>query len=125
MIPPRAIAVLLAGLCLTACKEDTADLTPTEADIARAETLRPADPALAEIYERSCIACHALPDAHAPLAGHAAAWAPRLKERGADGLLHSALNGYGNMPARGYCADCGPEEFTQLIAFMSAQETSQ
>lgn len=92
---------------------------PTEADIARAASLRPQNPALAEIFDRSCATCHATPDAMAPLVGHAAGWAPRLAERGADGLLHSVRNGHGNMPAMGLCFDCTDAEFRALIAFMS------
>lgn len=117
------IAMLLAALTLAACKEETASVAPTSEDIARAETLRPKDAALAAIYERSCVACHALPDAQAPLTGHAAAWGARVKARGADGLLRSAVEGYGNMPAMGYCPDCSADDFNALIAFMSTRGT--
>lgn len=92
---------------------------PGPADIARAESLRPADADLAAIYERSCAACHAFVDAQAPLAGHSAGWAPRLAARGLDGLIISAQQGYGNMPAMGLCNDCSREEMRALIEFMA------
>lgn len=93
---------------------------PTAEDIARAERLRPNDAALAAIYDRSCAACHALVDAQAPLTGHVGGWAPRLAARGLEGLIISAQQGYGNMPAMGLCTDCTREEIRSLIVFMAA-----
>ncbi|MEZ6013015.1 MAG: c-type cytochrome [Hyphomonas sp.] len=94
---------------------------PDAAHIALAETHVPADPALAAIYDRSCRACHALEGLGAPLAGDSAAWAPRLSERGMDGLLASVHSGRGSMPAMGYCADCTDLDFRALIEFMSTE----
>lgn len=92
---------------------------PTPDQIAQAETLQPADPALAALYQRSCMACHAAPDAQAPLTGHSQAWDARRAARGAEGLLRSAQQGYGNMPAMGLCPDCTATDFSNLISFMS------
>lgn len=94
---------------------------PTPEDIARAGSLQPANPALAAIYARSCVSCHAVPEAQAPLTGRRAAWAWRLDQRGIEGLLTSARAGYGNMPAMGLCFECTEAEFRGLIAFMSGE----
>lgn len=92
---------------------------PTAEDIALAATARPESAALADIYDRSCAACHATPDALAPLTGHGPGWAPRLAERGMDGLVASARYGFEAMPAMGMCFDCTDAEFHALIAFMA------
>lgn len=121
----RALILLISALALAALwwwlSGDGAPPEPEASDIIRAETLRPIDPELAAIYERSCMACHALVEAQAPLTGFAPAWAKREKERGAHGLLLSARNGFGNMPAMGLCLDCSDDQLTALIAFMSGE----
>ncbi|MFB2533348.1 cytochrome c5 family protein [Paracoccus sp. p4-l81] len=118
---PLALAVLAAlGLWRLMAVPGTAP-PPGPDDIARASTLRPDNPALAAIYDRSCVTCHALPDAMAPLTGHVAGWKPRIAERGIDGLVASARDGFGNMPAMGLCPDCTEAELMALIDFMSGQ----
>lgn len=117
-------ALCLAAVC--ACSQNPSE-NPSEiveadpAHAAMAETLVPADPGLAAVYERSCRTCHALDGMGAPLTGHAAAWAPRLEARGMDGMLASVHTGRGVMPPMGYCADCTDETFTALIEFMSTE----
>jgi len=116
-----------AGLGLiAACSGQASDKAappyePDAAHIALAETHVPADASLAAIYDRSCRACHALEGLGAPLAGDSAAWAPRLEERGMDGLLASVHSGKGTMPPMGYCADCSDDDFLALIGFMSTE----
>lgn len=93
---------------------------PSQADYAAATAAAPADPKLAAIYERSCKNCHAT-QGGAPLATHAASWAPRLAARGKDGLLTSARKGYNAMPAMGMCPDCSDADLAGLISFMSGE----
>lgn len=117
---------MLALALLAACSPKpgtptTKTAEPDPAHVALAETLVPSDEGLAAIYDRSCRACHALEGLGAPLAGDSAAWAPRLSERGMDGLLASVHSGRGSMPAMGYCADCTDEDFRALIEFMSTE----
>ena len=115
------IAVIGASLWFSGVlSPDT--IEPTPEDIRRAASLRPQAPDIAAIYDRACVACHSVVDAKAPLTGHAAAWRARLNERGLDGLLASIHNGFGNMPPMGLCLNCTDEDFTRLIAFMSATE---
>lgn len=120
-----ALAAAAWGLWVVQFGGDDAPVVPTADDIARAESLRPAGPALAAIYERSCVSCHALVDAQAPLAGHRAAWAPRVAEKGLDGLVMSVRHGVGAMPPSGLCADCTDAEYRALITFMADLEDAQ
>ncbi|MBD3769911.1 MAG: cytochrome c5 family protein [Rhodobacterales bacterium] len=125
----RILWTTLLMACAAACtqpanKSVPETIEPDEAHIALAETLTPADPTLAPIYDRSCRACHALDGLGAPLTGHAAAWAPRLEERGMEGLLGSIHAGRGAMPSMGYCADCTDDNFRALIEFMSTEGQS-
>ena len=72
-----------------------------------------------ELYNKSCIACHASGAAGAPKTGDKAAWAPRLA-KGMDTLLKNAKNGFNAMPPKGMCMDCTDDEFKALIQLMSA-----
>jgi cytochrome c5 len=96
---------------------------PSPAQIAaRAATLRPHDSRLAELYERSCKACHAEPRANAPLSGDRGAWKARLA-RGKAALVQSVLTGVNGMPAGGQCFTCTPRDYDALITFMADEET--
>ncbi|UDL04931.1 c-type cytochrome [Marinobacter sp. CA1] len=107
------LALVTAGL-LAGC-----DQGPDQATVvAYAASAQPADPALAEIYQRSCQACHSRGTSDAPLVGDETAWQPRL-EQGMDTLLTHVVEGYGGMPPYGLCMDCNAAEFEQLIQFMS------
>jgi len=68
-----------------------------------------------QVYSTKCFTCHATGAAGAPKLGDAAAWAPRLSERGVDGLYESALKGFKAMPAKGMCMDCSEEEIKHAV----------
>jgi cytochrome c5 len=72
-----------------------------------------------ELYNKSCIACHASGAAGAPKAHDVAAWTPRLA-KGIDKLLANTKSGINAMPPKGMCMDCTDPEFKALIQFMSA-----
>ncbi len=113
-IPALTIAAL-ALLAVAGCgKQETAEPSPGSAAVAA----RPADPALAEVYDGSCKLCHANPAAGAPLSGDHKAWAPRIAQ-GTDTLLDHTINGYQGMPPMGLCMQCSEEELIALIEFMS------
>jgi cytochrome c5 len=112
----RFVACLSLLAALAACQEQTT-APPADADVLAADTLRPARPELAAIYERSCMACHGVRSA-APLTGHAASWQPRLAQ-GMDALLKHTREGLRGMPAMGLCPDCGEQDLRDLITFMS------
>lgn len=90
---------------------------PTDADLMRADTLRPTDTALAAKYERACLSCHGVRSA-APLTGFSPSWQPRLA-KGADVLLAHTRDGFNGMPAKGLCSDCTDDDLRGLTAFMS------
>ncbi|MEX0317472.1 MAG: cytochrome c5 family protein [Ruegeria sp.] len=96
---------------------------PSASQIAYAESAVPGDDGLAAIYDRTCRACHAIPEGEAPLTGHAAAWQARLEGRGLDALVASVKTGMGTMPAMGFCADCSDADFKRLIEFMATEGT--
>jgi cytochrome c5 len=100
---------------LFACADDQ------QAAVQTAAPTTPADPQVAELYNRSCRSCHAQGAAQAPLTGNRDAWAPRL-EQGMDVLLDHTISGYNGMPPMGMCFDCDEEQFTALIRFMSGTE---
>ncbi|MEJ6000703.1 c-type cytochrome [Paucibacter soli] len=108
-------ALILLPLLLAACGADQA-AAPTAAQL---ERHRPADARLAAQYERACFNCHARAESGAPLTGHAAAWAPRLK-RGMPALLSSVKNGLNSMPSMGLCPDCSDADLEQLTRYMSS-----
>ncbi len=72
----------------------------------------------AEIYEKTCKACHDIGAAGAPKTGDAEAWKPRL-EKGEEALLKSVANGLNAMPPKGMCYDCTTDEYKALIKFLS------
>lgn len=110
------MAVIVYGLCACSASPEK----PGAADLQRAQASRPGDPQLAERYERSCMACHAVPASGAPLTGFAPDWERRLAQ-GMDQLLRHTAEGFNAMPARGQCNDCSPDDLRALTQFMSAK----
>jgi cytochrome c5 len=93
---------------------------PAEAAPVATETAGAAPAAAAAgeaIYNKACIACHAVGVAGAPKLGDAAAWEPRIA-KGIDALLQSAINGLNAMPPRGTCMDCSDDDLRNGIEFM-------
>jgi cytochrome c5 len=119
MLPhvPIIRLLLLACSTLLAGCEGAENAQPTDADVARAESLRPPDGALAAKYERTCLVCHSTRRG-APLAGFPPAWAKRVKQ-GEQVLFDHARDGFNGMPPRGLCTDCSDDELRSLIRFLS------
>lgn len=111
---------LTAGFLLAACSETSVDPKVLEA---RAKTLTPADPELADIYQRSCRTCHTAGETGAPLTGDRQAWGERL-EQGMPTLVQHVVEGFGGMPPYGMCMDCQRDDFTALIHFMATPPDS-
>jgi len=70
-----------------------------------------------EIYNSTCLACHATGAAGAPKLGDAAAWAPRIAA-GMDSLIANATNGLKAMPPKGLCMTCSEAELQGAIEYM-------
>lgn len=73
------------------------------------------------IYERTCMACHAMGVAGAPKLGDARVWSERLS-RGMDSLVKNAIEGYrgalGVMPARGGRPELTEDEVRAAVHYM-------
>jgi cytochrome c5 len=70
-----------------------------------------------EIYNGSCMACHATGAAGAPKLGDAALWAPRIAT-GIDAMLATAIKGKGAMPPKGLCMACSDAELQSAIEYI-------
>jgi cytochrome c5 len=104
-------------IALSGCEKPPSTASPVSE--AQSRQLRPLDPEIAAIYERSCRSCHTIAASGAPLTGDKASWAPRM-DKGMDVLLDSVINGFGGMPPFGLCMDCSAQQFEALIRFMAA-----
>jgi len=71
-----------------------------------------------EVYQSSCMACHATGVAGSPKFGDVAAWAPRIKT-GFDTLWNSTLKGKGAMGAQGG-GDYEDVEIARAVVYMTA-----
>jgi cytochrome c5 len=72
-----------------------------------------------DVYNASCMACHATGAGGAPLLGDVAAWSDRIA-KGMDALYGSGINGLPGtgMIAKGGCMNCSDEEVTAAVDFM-------
>ena len=70
-----------------------------------------------QIYNSTCVACHASGVAGAPKVGDKAAWEARLA-RGMDDLLNVSIKGKGAMPPKGGNAGLSDEELKSAIEHM-------
>lgn len=69
-----------------------------------------------EAYQKACAACHAGGVLNSPVYGDAAAWAARKGD--IDALYESAINGKGQMPAKGGRADLSDETIRRVVDYM-------
>lgn len=70
-----------------------------------------------KIYDKYCAGCHGIGAGGAPKMGDAADWAPKIKQ-GLPSLYHNAIQGIGNMPARGTCATCTDGEIQAAVDYI-------
>lgn len=73
-----------------------------------------------QIFDSTCMACHATGAAGAPKVGDKAAWAPRIAQ-GMDTLLNHAINGIRAMPPKGTCMTCSDADLKDAIEYMVSQ----
>ena len=73
-----------------------------------------------QIWEDNCKVCHSVGLAGAPIFGNAKAWAPRI-ERGMPSLYQHALEGWGDMPARGGNPELTDEQVKHAVNYMVEQ----
>ena len=70
-----------------------------------------------QIVQTQCAKCHQTGEGGAPKIGDQAAWIPRLNQ-GLTGVVRSAINGHGAMPARGGMPDLTDTELRSAILYM-------
>lgn len=70
-----------------------------------------------EIYNTTCMACHATGAAGAPKLGDVAAWSGRLGN-GIEQVYANALNGLNGMPAKGLCMSCSDDDVKAVVDYM-------
>jgi cytochrome c5 len=70
-----------------------------------------------EIVKAKCIECHQTGKHGAPRIDDRAAWVPRL-QKGLDATVRSAMQGHGDMPARGGRADLTDAEFRAAVTYL-------
>lgn len=92
-------------------------------ELAVAEEAAPAeavavDLAPQDIYQNSCMACHAAGVSGAPRSGEADDWAPRLGEIGFEAMVDNAITGIGVMPPRGGNPNLTDEQVEETVRFM-------
>lgn len=72
-----------------------------------------------DIYNTSCMGCHASGAAGAPKMGDADAWGKRLANLGSEeALWKSGWKGVNAMPPKGMCMDCSEEEFAGVVGYI-------
>lgn len=136
----RSLLVLTVSLLASACGQEpanTAEKQPpsvsTSKDTAPSTTLAATSEHIFKpntatmpgrpIWEQNCKVCHGTGLAGAPVIGHTTSWQKRL-QRGKEDLYQHALNGWGDMPARGGNPNLTDEQVTQAVDFMIAQVDS-
>jgi cytochrome c5 len=109
-----AFIFICTGLLLAGCGQSK----PTPEELA---SLKPADPALAQLYDHSCKACHAVDGSGAPLVHDHDAWDARW-QKGLPMLVTHAITGFQAMPAGGQCSACTRDDYEKLIRFMAEED---
>ena len=73
-----------------------------------------------ELYDLYCSSCHGVGVSGAP-AAFSEEWRSRV-EQGMDTLVNHAIQGVGNMPAMGTCAECTEDDIRDLIRYMAKEQ---
>ncbi|PWQ99811.1 c-type cytochrome [Leucothrix pacifica] len=100
-------------------KAMTAVLQPVGNVAAVDKSLAPVERSGEQVYNAVCGACHATGLLNSPKTGSEADWSVRAS-LGLDGLVTSAINGKGAMPARGGNPSITDKEIRSAIVFMTA-----
>jgi cytochrome c5 len=93
---------------------------PAPAPAAPVQEAKPAAANGKAIYDKVCVACHAVSVAGSPPLGDKAAWAPRIQQ-GMDTLVQSVIKGKGAMPPRAGNPSLTEAEVRAVVEFMVSQ----
>ncbi len=70
-----------------------------------------------DIYNGSCMACHATGAAGAPKMGDVAAWSGRL-DKVLEQVYANAIGGINGMPAKGLCMSCSDDDVKAVVDYI-------
>lgn len=73
------------------------------------------------VYNSACAACHAAGVLAAPVTGDQEAWGGLYREKGLDTLVHNAINGINQMPARGGNPNLSDDDIHDSVLYMLLQ----
>jgi len=105
----------LTALLISSCSEEGHRVDGDQSVVADSAEV---SIAAMEKWSRSCILCHVAGEGGAPRIGHPNDWTERV-ERGVDGMVRNAIEGFNNMPPLGYCMDCEESDFLELTRYMA------
>jgi cytochrome c5 len=118
--PQVAAAPTQAGAPQSAAAPQSAPAPQAAATQSAAGGAKPAAADGKQVFDTTCMACHATGVANAPKLGDKAAWAPRLAQ-GEDALVQSALKGKGAMPPKGGNTSLSDAQVRAAVEFMLSQ----
>ncbi len=116
---PPAVQAAAAAPAAAPISSAAAAPAATAAAPAPATASAGAKPDGKQVYDTTCMVCHASGVAGAPKFGDKAAWAPRIKT-GIDALHASALKGKGAMPAKGGNTALSDADVSAAVDYMVA-----
>lgn len=80
------------------------------------------EPRLGEdIVAQNCMGCHVSGAARAPRPDHLGDWERVFARNNYATVIQRAYDGFGRMPARGFCADCNRADIERAIRTMMPQ----
>jgi cytochrome c5 len=72
----------------------------------------------AEIVEQNCLGCHITGAARAPRPDNLRDWERVFARNDYNSVVQRAYDGFGRMPARGFCMDCDRDDIERAIRAM-------
>lgn len=74
-----------------------------------------------DIVARNCMGCHVTGAARAPRPNHLADWQRVFERNDYEKVVQRAYDGFGRMPAKGFCTDCDRADIERAIRAMMPQ----
>ena len=106
----------VSGRLLTLVKRIVLAVALLSCGVSIADEIKASDETL-RIYNQTCVACHATGVNGAPRPGISADWQDSLSY-GREDIYLNAIEGVGEMPPRGMCADCNNEQIRGIVEYM-------
>lgn len=116
----RPFIMMMLAITLIGCGESPEEKPSLAVSSDSATDVTQSDHPGAVLWADNCKVCHSVGLAGAPIVGNESAWSKRL-QRGKASLYTHALEGWGDMPARGGNADLTDEQVKLAVDFMLAQ----